>query len=598
MSRLRDAAERGTSACRLLVVVALAGGAVAQAQPWLVDVTEASGVRFEYFSGMVGKLYFPEHMGGSVALFDLDGDGDLDLYLGQGSMLDDAPLSEALLPAKHPTPLTDRIYRNDGVKDGTVRFVDVTESANLASTTGYSMGVATGDYDRDGDVDLYLTQLGDNQLLRNRGDGSFEDVTEAAGANDRRWSVPASFFDYDGDGWLDLYVGNYVEFRVATHKNCASPQGAYDYCGPLAYAAEPNRLLRNRGDGTFEDATAKSLMETEGRTTLGSVAADFDGDGRIDLYVANDMMNNELWLNQGDGTFLDDADLLGAAVDRNGQAQASMGLVAGDLDGSGTVDLFMTHLQRENNTLYLNEGGGLFRDASRGSGLAEGSFPYTGFGTAILDADGDGIDDLFVANGAVRRLDDQVAAGDPHPLAEINQLYRGKGGGVFELVPAAQAFDVDRREVSRGVAVGDLDNDGDLDLVVSNNGGPARVLSNRSDPRRWLGLRLVVDGVGAAAGKAPVTEAIGALARVRSDDGRWWVTRRVHTDGSYAAASDPRLLWTLPGTRGDLEVEVTWPDGVVERFQGLGAAAYHTLRRGDGAAVASGSAVDPDSAER
>ena len=412
-----------------------------------------------------------------------------------------------------------------------------------SKSRGYNIGVATADYDRDGWVDLYLTNLGSNRLLRNLGGRGFEDATVTAGVDDLRFSVPAVFFDYDGDGWLDLYVGNYHRFHRANRKRCFLTSGQPDYCGPLSQPAQADRLLRNLGDGTFVDATVSSGLGADTvapATALGAAADDFNGDGLVDLYVANDQMANHLWLNQGDGTFIEDAVFAGAAFDRDGRPQASMGVAVADFDGNGSPDIFLSHLVREHNTLYLNDGDGLFDDRSREAGLIDASWPMTGFGAASLDVDGDGVLDLYVVNGAVRRIEAQVEAGDPHPLRMGNQLFRGLGEGRFEMVPAERRERPVHVEVSRGLAVGDLDNDGDPDLVISNNGGPACVLLNQRRPGSdWVGLRLVE---AAGADGRGLVDVYGARARLAGEGG--W--RRVRTDGSYVAARDPRLLFALP----------------------------------------------------
>ena len=493
------------------------------------------GLEFVYFNGMSGELYFPEMTGGGLALFDYDRDGDLDLYLVQGRMLGDKPVSEASFTPTFPLPLTDRLYRNDlgPLVDGdrAQRFVDVTEGAGLGSTVEYGMGVAAGDFDGDGWVDLYVTNFGANNLLRNRGDGSFEDVTAASGAGDDSWSVSASFLDFDGDGWLDLYVGNYVDFRIATHKPCTSETGAHDYCGPLAYAPVADRLLRNRGDGTFEDVSARSGINRAFGAALGVVAGDFNGDSHLDVYVANDGTPNQLWLNQGDSRFVDDSLLSGTGVNEQGQPEASMGVVAADLDADGSEDLFMAHLTRETNTLYLNDGSGMFYESTRESGLGMSSWQFTGFGTVAADFDLDGLCDLFVANGAVKRIEAQLRANDPYPLRQRNQIFRNLGGARFvELTESAgQGFELS--EVSRGAVGGDLDNDGDLDLVVSNSSGPVRLFENRSAAQvGWLGL-VIADRDAAY---------LGATARFESSTPLQ--VRRFRRDGSFASARDARLI--------------------------------------------------------
>ncbi|MXX75239.1 MAG: CRTAC1 family protein [Holophagales bacterium] len=567
----------------LVAAFAAAPGSPEDASPAFVEVGADVGIDFVHYNGMTGQLYTAEVVGAGVALFDYDNDGDLDIYFGQGRSFEGDENRTPVLPPPAAEP-SDRLFRNGLSETGELRFTDVTAEIGLRAP-GYNTGVATGDYDRDGWVDLYLTNLGSNQLLRNREGRGFDDATEAAGVDDRRFSVPAVFFDYDADGWLDLYVGNYHRFHRANRKRCFLTSGQPDYCGPLSQPAEADRLLRNLGDGTFVDATVSSGLgadSVEAGTALGAIADDFNGDGLFDLYVANDQMANHLWLNQGDGTFVEDAVFAGAAFDRDGRPQASMGVAVADFDGNGAPDIFLSHLVREHNTLYLNDGDGLFDDRSREAGLIDASWPMTGFGTASLDVDGDGVLDLYVVNGAVRRIEAQVEAGDPHPLRMENQLFRGLGGGRFETVPAERRERPVQVEVSRGLAVGDLDNDGDPDLVISNNAGPARVLLNQRRPGRdWMGLRPVEaagdDGQG-------FVDVYGARARLAGVGG--W--RTVRTDGSYAAARDPRLLFPLPGD-GDpagesvnRTIEVRWPDGAVEAFQ-VHIGRYNILTRGDGA---------------
>ena len=573
----------------ILATAAAAPGSSEDPAPAFVEVAADVGIDFVHYNGMTGQLYTAEVVGAGVALFDYDNDGDLDVYLGQGRSFDGDEDRTSVFPPPAAEP-TDRLFRNDLAETGQLRFTDVTAETGLHEP-GYNVGVATADYDRDGWVDLYLTNLGPNRLLRNLEGRGFEDATEAAGVDDRRFSVPAVFFDYDADGWLDLYVGNYHRFHRANRKRCFLTGGQPDYCGPLSQPAEADRLLRNLGDGTFVDATASSGLgadSVEPATALGAAADDFDGDGLTDLYVANDQMANHLWLNQGDGTFVEDAVFAGAAFDRDGRPQASMGVAVGDFDGNGAPDVFLSHLVREHNTLYLNDGEGLFDDRSREAGLIDASWPMTGFGAASLDVDGDGALDLYVANGAVRRIEAQVEAGELHPLRMENQLFRGLGGGRFEAVPAERRERPVHVEVSRGLAVGDLDNDGDPDLVVSNNAGPARVLLNRRRPGRgWVGLRLVEAGGDVDGGGGDrVVDVYGARARLAGEHG--W--RTVRTDGSYAAARDPRLLFSLPAPDGDepdletatILVEIRWPGGAEQRAE-VEPGRYNVVRRGAGA---------------
>ena len=535
------------------------------------DRAQDLGLVFTHFNGMSGRRYLAEIIGPGGALFDYDADGDLDAYLVQG-----ASIGEGREEDNSPSggPPSDRLFRNQLGESGGLRFADVTAAAGIAAA-GYGMGVAAGDFTNDGLPDVYVTNFGANQMLRNNGDGTFTDITEAASADDRRWSTSAAFVDYDGDGWLDLYVGNYVDFSPAVHKSCYSPAGAVDYCGPLTYQPYPDRLLRNRGDGGFEDVSASSRIATAYGGALGVIAADFSGDGQPDIYVANDGMANQLWVNQGDGRFENQALLSGTAFNAQGSPEGSMGIDAGDVDGDGDDDLFMTHLAEETNTLYRNQGGAFFEDDTIEAGLGAPSRGFTGFGTAYLDYDNDGWLDLLVVNGAVRVIEALVQAGDPLPLHQTNQLFRNRGKGRFEEVSSAAGAVFALSEVSRGAAFGDVDNDGDTDVLVLNNSGPARLLVNNvGQHNAYLGFRLVGDGGG---------DQYGARIGCTLADGRT-LWRRVRADGSYCSSNDPRVLFGLGAAAKVRRLEVLWPDGAREGWDGGDYALnrYYTLERGSG----------------
>ena len=527
-------------------------------------------------------------MGGGAALFDYDVDGDLDLYLVQGAIV--APgkgPADAIDRAPSPYPPSDRLYRNDldrsagGGAAARLRFTDVTAESGIADAD-HGMGVAAGDYDNDGYPDLYVTGFGRARLLRNRGGDGFEDRTDAARAGEVGWSVSAAFVDVDRDGWLDLFVGNYVDATAANHKVCRAPAGYVDYCGPLSYNAVPSRLLHNRGDGTFDDVSVASGITARYGPALGIATADFDGDGWLDLYVANDQAANQLWRNRGDGTFADDALLAGCAVNGAGRAEASMGVDAGDFDGDGDDDLFMTNLTEETNTLYVNDGHGVFRDATASSGLGPPSLPFTGFGTAWLDWDNDGWLDLLVANGAVVIVEALQSRGDPFPFHQPDLLFRNLGDGRFEDATARAGAPFAEPDSGRGVAFGDLDNDGDVDVVIANVNGPTRLLRNdAADGTAWLGLRLI--GAPAGTGARDLLGARAVLLRDRPPQ----LARRSRADGSYASANDPRVLFGLgrPADGAPERVRVTWPDGEVEEWDDLAAGRYHTLRQGEGRKV-------------
>ena len=540
------------------------------------DVTAAAGLDFVHTHGGFGELYFNEIAGAGGAFLDYDGDGDLDVFLVQGAALDPHA-------ADSGPPLLDRLYRNDGVDPatGVPGFTDVTESSGLRSD-GYGMGVAVADVDNDGRLDVYVTNWGANRLWHNQGRGgdgtvTFRDVTAASGAGDDRWSTSAAFFDYDRDGWLDLYVVNYVDFRTGNHVPCRGVSSRRDYCGPQNYEPQPDRLLRNLGAGgelVFEDVSGTAGILAEARRGLGVVTLDADGDGWLDLYVANDRQVNFLWRNREGRGFDNEAVLRGCAVNADGVPEASMGVDAGDLDGDGDEDLFVSHLRTETNTAYVNDGG-FFDDRSGALRLTAASLPHTGFGTALLDFDNDGLLDVVVVNGDVRGIEELVRASDPFPFGQPDQLFRNLGGGAFGEVPAARAGSAfARAEVGRGLAVGDVDDDGDPDLLITNANGPARLLLDTvGQDRPWVGLRLV--------GGAARRDLLGARATVEYSGGGS-ASARVRTDASYCSARDPRLRFAVPAGETVRRVRVQWPDGSEETFGEVAPGRYSVLRQGEG----------------
>ncbi|HEY8203094.1 MAG TPA: CRTAC1 family protein [Pyrinomonadaceae bacterium] len=527
---------------------------------------------------MTGKFYLPEITGSGAALLDFDNDGDFDVFVVQGNVLEPGTKpGDTLFPWRGADSPRGRLFRNELVvaKDGsrTLKFTDVTEQSGIMAN-GYGMGAAAGDINNDGWPDLYLTNLGHNQMYINKGDGTFVDVTSKSGTDDPRWSTSASFVDYDRDGWLDLMVLNYADFSVTNSPTCYAATTARDYCTPRVFRAPGNRLFHNKGSGVFEDVTVAARVDKEYGHGLGVVSADFDLDGWPDIYVANDGDPNQLWINQKNGTFKNEALLAGAAVNRDGKAEAGMGVDAGDFDANGTEDIFVTHLMDETHTLYRSLGDALFEDRTREAGLGMPGSRFTGFGTLFFDYDNDGWLDLLVVNGAVQLLPELIRKGNPFPLGQPNQLFHNDGKSKFVEVSeqAGEAFQF--LEVSRGAAFGDIDNDGDTDVLVTNNNGPVRLLLNQIGNRNhWLGLRLI--------GKDNRRDMLGArIEIIVAKNKTLW--RRARTDGSYLSANDPRVLVGL-GSADQVDlIRVHWPDGSVDQWKQARVGQYTTLREGTG----------------
>lgn len=566
----------------LLTLCALLAASPSPAAEPFVDRAAEWGLSFSYWNGMGGRYDYPEIIGGGAALFDFDNDGDLDVFLPQG-----APPASGKPVLPPPAQPGGRLFRNDLISGGArreePRFVDVTEASGIRSRV-YGTGAATGDVDNDGDADLYVLAEGANQLWRNRGDGTFEDAGRAAGVDDPRFSLSASFADLDRDGRLDLYVANYVDFATGRDTACYAPSSRRDYCGPSTFPAALDRLYRNRGDGTFEDVSLPSGIAGKAGRGMGVVAVDLDRDGLQDLFVANDGMFNFLWRNLGGLRFEEIGLLSGAAVNADGEAEANMGIAAGDFDADGDDDLFVTHMAGETNTLWVNDGKGSFEDRTNPARLGAPSLPFTGFGTAWIDYDNDGWLDLLAANGAVTEVEERVRAGDPYPYAQTHQLFRNTGDGRFADVSREAGPPFRQLEIGRGAAFGDVDNDGDMDALIVNINSPVRLLINQTGSARpWLGLRLTGRPAGAAGARAE-RDLLGArVAVVRKGVPILW--RRSATDGSYASASDPRVLVGLGDsleTAEVTEVRVLWPDGTSEVFPPPPLRTYTTLVQGTG----------------
>ena len=527
---------------------------------WFVDVAPNLGLLFDHSSGVEGEFLLPEVMGSGLAVFDYDGDGDLDVYFVNADA--------------HPSvDAGNRLFRRDA--DGVFR--DATIEAGLGDT-GYGMGTALGDIDNDGDLDLLVTNDGPNRLYRNNADGTFSDITESAGIEGSRWSTSAAFCDIDDDGLLDLYIANYVTNEPPYA--CASGTGEPDYCGPNAYRGVPDRLYRN--DGTrFVDISAASGIARTARNGLGVVCFDLDGDARDDFLVANDGERNQLWINEGDGKFVDRGVRFGVATNIEGDTEASMGIALGDVDGDLRLDALMTHLGGETNTLYLADPMGLLLDSSALSGVGFPSVADTGFGVALADLDQDADLDLAVANGRVQRGAGSTAPpnGETPPdafgrlYAEPNLLMVNNGQGWFDDRCEASPGFCATTEVGRGLLTADIDADGDLDILVTNANGPARLYRNDIPGKgNWLKLRLA----------DPVLnrDAIGATVRVRLGD--TWQTRPVVHATSYLSSADAEVHFGLGSAQAVDEIVVTWPDGARERFRGTPANQLAVIHKGMG----------------
>ena len=504
--------------------------------PWFEDIAAASGLSFVHQSGATGQFYMPEIMGSGVALLDYDGDGDLDVLVLQGAPLNDLPTGRGC-----------RLFRNELNPSGKLRFTDVTEQAGL-NYAGYAMGVATGDFDNDGRIDVLITGFGGNALYKNLGGGKFRNVTAESPdiALPGQWSTGAAFFDYDRDGRQDLIILNYLDFSIATNKRCNAPTGEPTYCTPKAYPPTFVHLFHNEG-GRFVDVTKRSGVDRALGRGLGVAVLDANGDGWPDIFVANDASANHLWVNQRDGTFAERALETGVAYSEEGVARAGMGVAVGDYNNDGYEDLLVLNLLREGATLFQNDKRGGFTDVSLKTGVHAITFPYTGFGTGWFDFDNDGWLDLFLANGAVTLREEQ--RGQPYPFQERNLLIRNSAGqGRFVDVSSNAGPAFAQLGVSRGAAFGDIDNDGSVDILVSTNNGPVRLLRNNLPHRNWLTVQ--IDGPGLGIGARIAVKATGLP--------ELW--GRVHTDSSYLSASDPRVHFGLGEATHIERVTVYWPD--------------------------------------
>jgi enediyne biosynthesis protein E4 len=538
----------------VLASALVATGAAPVSEVQFTDITRTAGIDFTQENSATSNKYLVETMGGGVALLDYDNDGRLDMFFANGAKLDD-PMPDGKLPDKSDRKFWNRLYRQN--EDGA--FSDVTEKAGLTGMpqNRYGMGVAVGDYDNDGFEDLYLTNYGANSLFHNNGDGTFTDVTTRAGTAAGGWSASAGFFDGDNDGRLDLFVTRYVDWTFQNNRYCGEKKPGYRaYCHPDNYGGIANILYQNNCDGTFTDLSSKAGVADPNGKGLGVAFADYDNDGFMDVYVANDSVQSFLYRNTGNGRFSEVGLPAGVGFNEDGKTFAGMGVDFADYDNDGHPDLVVTDLSNERYRLFRQNSDGSFRDLTNMSGVGAATLPFSGWSTRFFDYDNDGWKDIFVAQGHVMDTIEKTA---PNLKYQQPPLLLRNESGRFVRVLAGEVFRKDW--AGRGAAFGDLDNDGDVDVVVSNVGQKALVLRNDGGNRgNWLGIRTI--------GKTSNRDGIGCRVKVVSASG---LTQHftVNTAAGYLSASDKRLLVGLGGDSTARLVEIRWPSGAVQRFDNV-----------------------------
>lgn len=531
--------------------------ALLQAQdPRFTDITKAAGIDFKHNSGRAGKKWLPETMGSGVALFDADGDGWLDVLLVNSK--DWVPKGRKSLSA---------LYRNN--KNGT--FTNITAGSGL-DVEMYAMGVAVGDYDNDGRKDVYITALEGDRLFHNEGGGKFRDTTAAAGIKNADFGTSAAWFDYDKDGKIDLLVANYVRWTPKGDLWCSLDGVSKSYCTPESYKGTASRLFHNLGGGRFEDTGLKAGIGDPTSKSLGITILDYNSDGWPDVFLANDTQPNKLYRNQKNGTFVEEGVAAGVAFGEDGVARGAMGVDAADYDRAGRASLLVGNFSNQMLGLYHNEGKGLFVDEAPRSSVGRASLLSLAFGVFFFDYDLDGWLDIFSANG---HIDEEI--GRVQPKIKFSQpplLFHNLGGGKFEDVTAKLGPDLAKPMVARGAAYGDLDNDGDLDIAVATNHGPACLFRNDANPARnhWLRVRLE--------GTKSNRDGIGSVVRVETASGKQW--QMVRSGGSYCSASDLAVTFGLGKDTSVKSLEVEWPSGVKDRMQNVQAGRAVVLVEGKG----------------
>ena len=518
------------------------------------DITQTAKIDFKHENAATLNKYLVETMGGGVALLDYDNDGRLDIFFTNGAKIDD-PMPDDKLPDKSDRKFWNRLYHQNS--DGT--FTDVTEKAGLTGMpqNHYDMGIAVGDYDNDGFEDIYVTGYGGNTLYHNNGNGTFTDVTKSAGVAGGGWSTSAGFFDYDNDGKLDLFVTRYVNWTFKTNRYCGEKQPGYRaYCHPDNYEGVTNILYHNNGDGTFTDVSEKAGIANPKGKGLGVSFADYDGDGFTDIFVANDSVQCFLYHNNGNGTFTETGLLAGVGYNEDGKTFAGMGTDFSDYDNDGRPDIVVTDLSNERYMLFRNNGDGIFRDVTNQSGLGSETLSFAGWSTRFFDYDNDGWKDLFVAQSHVM---DTIEKTSPNLRYLQPPLLLRNEGGHFVRVTPGEVFQIPW--AGRGAAFGDIDNDGDIDLVVSNAGQKAYVLRNDGGNRgNWIRIETV--------GKKSNRDGIGSRVKVVGASG---LTQyfTINTAVGYLSASDKRLLAGLGADTSTRLIEIQWPSGIVQKFENV-----------------------------
>jgi len=537
------------------------GENISPEQSYFKDISDEVNLHFTHEPAIDYSYYMPESFGSGGAFLDYDNDGDLDIYLLNGAVHSKNNADKGIIK--------NQLFRQEA--DG--HFTNVTEISGLGDP-GYGMGVAVGDIDNDGDTDVYISNDGPDVLYLNNGNGTFTDITKNAGIDNPDWGMCTTFLDYNLDNYLDIFVANYVDYDTAVV--CTDRVGRRDYCGPKGFPGYADRLFKNNGDGTFTDVSVESGIASKKAAGLGVVCADFNNDHYPDIYVGNDAEQNHLWMNQKNGTFKDQAMMLGVGYNSAGMAEASMGATVGDIDSDDDLDLFMGHFGGESNTLYRNLGDIGFQDDTSPAALATPSLPYTGFGCGFFDIDHDGDLDLAVVNGRVIRgpvLTNKKPVTYWDDYAEPNLVFENDGSGVFKEISDLFSEFTKTVENSRALVFGDVDNDGDVDVLVTNEGGRARLYRNDMDKSgNWLMVR--------AYDPSLKRDVYGSQIRVIVNDKK--ILRVVNPGYSFCASNDYRAHFGLGPTSGPVKIVILWSDGDTETYDEIAVNQFITLRKGEG----------------